>query len=81
MRPMSNLNRTVKESYSEAEAAAAVGISVARLHELLDQHVFTGRNRRPEAIEFTSTDLVLLRYWHGCTEPSHGTVITMPKRG
>jgi len=46
---MSNLNRPANELYSEMEAAAAVGISIARLHELLDKYVFTGstgvRNR------------------------------------
>ena len=82
MRPMwSTLNPMVKEIYSEAEAAEAVGISVARLHELLDRYVFTGGNQRPEAIEFTPSDLLLLGYWNNhAARPSHGRVISMPGR-
>ncbi len=81
MRPMSSLNRSANELYSETEAAAAVGISIARLHELLDQHVFTGPHRRPEPIEFAARDLLLLRYWHGSSKPARGNkVISMPKR-
>ena len=81
MRPMSNLNRLANELYSETEAAAAVGIGVARLHELLDKYVFTGAHKRPAPIEFTATDLLLLSYWHSCSKPARGNkVISMPKR-
>ena len=80
MRPMWNLYRSTKESYSEVEAAAAVGISVARLRELLDRYVFTGLNPRPASIEFTSSDLLLLGYWNHRTERGPGKVIAMPKR-
>jgi hypothetical protein len=66
--------------YDEREAAAALGITVARLHELLDQHIFTDGNPRPHAVQFTSNDLLLLGYW--CSGPRIGPheVITMPKR-
>ena len=60
MRPMAKLKRSTKELYSEAEAAAALGISISRLHQLLDQYIFTNGNRRPEAIQFTASDLLLL---------------------
>jgi hypothetical protein len=61
---MSNLKRLPKDSYTEAEAAAALGVTVARLHQLLDEHIFTDGARRPRAIEFTSSDLLLLSYWN-----------------
>jgi hypothetical protein len=73
----------VKESYSESEAAGEVGITVARLHQLLDRYVFTGPNRRPHAVEFTSSDLLLLSYWKSCGESdseNESKVIAMPIR-
>jgi hypothetical protein len=66
-----------KELYSEAEAAAALNISVSELHELLDQYIFTD-GTRPERIEFRYSDLVLLGFW------SHSAPVTkilrMPRR-
>jgi len=79
---MAKLKRTTKELYSEAEAAAALGITVGRLHELLDQHIFTVGNLRPNAIQFTSSDLLLLRYWiQDSRRTRMSEVIPMPKRG
>lgn len=85
MRP--KLIRMAKDSYSEIEAAGAIGISVTRLHALLDRYVFTGAHRRPQTIEFTSSDLLLLSYWesHGKHGPDRGAdndpkVIAMPFR-
>jgi prophage maintenance system killer protein len=81
MRPMSNLNRSPQDTYSETEAAAALGITVARLHELLDKHIFTEGNKRPKSIEFTASDLLLLSYWN--QDSKHGPtreVIQMPRR-
>ncbi len=79
---MTNPDRPFKESYSEAEAAAMLNITVARLHQLLDQHIFTRGNRRPESIEFTSSDLLLLSFWskNGKSIPSARRVLQMPKR-
>jgi hypothetical protein len=81
MRPMAKLKRSNKELYSETEAAAALGISLSRLYELLDQYIFTNGSRRPLALQFTSSDLLLLSYWSKDSKRS-GThqVITMPKR-
>jgi len=81
MRPMSNLHRSTKEFYSEAEAAAALGITVARLHQLLDEHIFTDGHPRPNSIEFTASDLLLLSYWNkDAKRAASHEVIPMPKR-
>jgi hypothetical protein len=53
-----------KDYYSEAEAAHTLGISIARLHQLLDQYVFNVGTPRPPNIEFTSGELLLLSYWY-----------------
>ena len=53
-----------KDYFSEAEAAKALGITVARLHYLLDHYVFNEGSRRPANIEFTSSELTLLSYWN-----------------
>jgi hypothetical protein len=77
---MAKLKRSTKDLYSEAEAAAALGISVRRLHELLDQYIFTHGNPRPQALQFTSSDLLLLSYWsNDAKRPATHEVITMPK--
>jgi hypothetical protein len=81
MRPMAKLKRSHKELYSETEAAAALSISVRRLHELLDRYIFNNGNRRPQAIQFTSGDLLLLSYWSNDSKrPATHEVLTMPKR-
>jgi len=81
MRQMAKLKRSNKELYSEAEAAAALGLSVARLHELLDQYIFNNGNPRPQAIQFTASDLLLLSYWSKDSKRSEpAEVITMPRR-
>jgi len=53
-----------KDYYSEAEAAHMLGISIARLYQLLDQYVFNVGSRRPPNIEFTGSELLLLSYWN-----------------
>ena len=79
MRPMSKLKSTSQELYSETEAAAALGISIPRLHDLLDRYVFTGGNIRPASIEFTASDLLLLGYWNTSSERPQAKIISMPK--
>lgn len=78
---MPNPKPSAQDSYSEAQAAAALGITVGRLHDLLDQHVFTQGQKRPDSIEFTASDLLLLNYWaqDNKSSPAH-EVIQMPKR-
>jgi hypothetical protein len=81
MRPMAKFKRANKELHNEAEAAAALGVSISRLHELLDQYIFTNGSQRPQAIQFTSSDLLLLSYWNNDSRrPATHEVITMPKR-
>ena len=77
---MPNLKRVPKDTYSEVDAAAALGISIARLHQLLDQHIFTGGAQRPPGLEFTSSDLLLLSYWNGSDDTSPAQILRMPRR-
>jgi hypothetical protein len=53
-----------KDYYSEAEAARSLGITIAKLHRLLDKYVFNVGGRRPSDIQFTDSDLLLLSYWN-----------------
>lgn len=79
---MKNLKRPPQEIYSEAEAAAALGISITRLHQLLDKHLFGDNADRPDSLEFTSTDLLLLSYWNTARKSlaSEHRVLQMPRR-
>ena len=67
-----------KDTYSEHEAASTLGISVSRLHLLLDEHVFNDGGSRPRDIELTSSDLLLLQFWNRTTVSEK--VVAMPKR-
>lgn len=73
---MQNLRRY--EMYSEQDAADALGVSLTRLHELLDQHVFNEGAPRPPDLTFTTSELLLLSYWQR-TELS-SKVLRMPRR-
>jgi hypothetical protein len=75
---MQNTIRPIKEFYSETEAAEVIGISVPRLHMLLDAHVFNDGSSRPESLSFTSSDMVLLGFWQRSTP--NPKVVRMPKR-
>lgn len=67
-----------KEFYTEQEAAETLGISVARLHLLLDENVFNDGSYRPDNIELTAADLLLLGFWNKTLPPQK--VVAMPKR-
>jgi hypothetical protein len=54
---------TTKQLYNEKEAAEVLGIPVLLLHAILDEHVFNEGTPRPESIEFTASDLLLIGYW------------------
>ena len=69
--------RQDKEFYTEQEAADSLGISLQRLHSLLDQHVFHEGPERPPQLNFMATDLVLLSIWHR-DEPTN--IVRMPRR-
>ncbi len=71
------VKRPPREHYSEIEAARELGISLARLHLLLDANVFNDGMPRPPDIELTAADLLLLKYWDR-TLPEQ-KVVHMPK--
>jgi hypothetical protein len=79
---MTKPNRPLKETYTEAEAAASLGITIASLHQILDQHIFLSGNPRPASIEFTYTDLLLLSFWSksGTLPLSDRRILSMPRR-
>ncbi|MGA2989231.1 MAG: hypothetical protein ABSD88_02065 [Candidatus Korobacteraceae bacterium] len=55
--------QSAKQLYNEREAAEALGISTLLLYSILDEHVFNQGTPRPENIEFTASDLLLVSYW------------------
>lgn len=67
-----------KEFFSEDEAAQSLGISLERLYQLLDEHVFNDGKPRPDEVTFRAADLVLLGFWLRST-PNH-KVVRMPRR-
>jgi hypothetical protein len=78
------LSKAVTADYfSEAEAAQALGITIVRLHYLLDHYVFNDGSRRPPNIEFTSIELILLSYWNKesrCSDRTRDNVIAIDDR-
>lgn len=64
--------------YTEQEAADFLGVSVSRLYNLLDGHIFNDGSPRPADVTFTNSDLVLLRFWLR-SEPNP-KVVRMPRR-
>jgi hypothetical protein len=75
---MNKALRPEKEFFTEVEAAAALGISLQRLHELLDTHIFNDGSARPKEITFRASDLVLLKFWD--RGPDDRKVLRMPVR-
>jgi hypothetical protein len=75
---MQNTTRPAKEFYTEEEAAEAIGVSVARLHLVLDEHIFNDGSHRPNELTFTPSDITLLSFWHRSTP--NPKVVRMPKR-
>jgi hypothetical protein len=75
---MLTLKKPMKQYYTEAEAAHSLCISLEALHEILDKHVFNEEPRRPEVLEFTHAELLLISVW---AEPVRGcNVVAMPSR-
>lgn len=68
----------LKDAFNDIEAAAALGISVGELYELLDRNIFTDGKGRPERVMFQHADLVLLSFWQKSTP--NIKVIRMPRR-
>jgi hypothetical protein len=68
----------LKDFYTEAETVEVLGISIQRLHSLLDEHIFNDGSIRPAELTFTSVDVTLLGFWSRSTE--NPKVVRMPKR-
>jgi hypothetical protein len=67
-----------KDTYNDLEAAAALGITVDELYDLLDKNIFTDGKGRPERVTFQHADLVLLSFWQQNTPKIK--VLRMPRR-
>jgi hypothetical protein len=67
-----------KEFYSEVEAAQALGISLTRLNQLLDENLFNDGLPRPTNVTFRYSDLVILGFWDRTTP--NPKVVRMPRR-
>jgi hypothetical protein len=66
------------EFYSEVEAANLLGITIERLHQLLDENIFNDGSKRPSNVMLRYADLVLLAFWErGTANPK---IIRMPRR-
>ena len=72
------ITKPLKESYTEQEAADELGISISALHQLLDEHIFNEGGPRPDRVQFTSADLILLGFWRELTP--NPKVLRMPRR-
>jgi len=75
---MATSNTKTKEYYSEAEAAATLGISISRLHMLLDENVFNNGMQRPADLTLRASDLIVLAFWNKCHH--NAKVLRMPRR-
>jgi len=71
-------NLPLKSSYTEKEASQTLGISLTRLHLLLDENVFNDGSERPQEVLLQSSDLVLLGFWN--RSRANPKVVRMPKR-
>jgi hypothetical protein len=76
---MLTLKKSIKQYYDEVEAARALGISLEYLREILDRHIFTTEHPRPDVVEFTHADLLLISVWIEPGVPNN--VLAMPPRG
>jgi hypothetical protein len=76
---MVNANTTQTDYYTEAEASSLLGISLSRLHKLLDDNIFNDGSTRPPELKLRAADLILLEFWDRST--GNPKVIRMPRRG
>jgi hypothetical protein len=77
-KPFMRLLKSDKETYSEVEAAEALGISMERLHLLLNENVFNDGSPKPQQLSFRTTDLILIEFWDRTL--ADNKVVRMPKR-
>lgn len=54
---------TEEPLFTEAEAAQRLGVSLQRLHRVLDENIFNNGDQRPPECVFRSSDLVVLAFW------------------
>jgi hypothetical protein len=73
---MSILHRE-KEFYTEQEAAQELGMSVDRLHFLLDSNIFNDGSEKPAQLCFRAKDLIVIGFWDRSTGDSK--VVRMPR--
>jgi hypothetical protein len=66
------------QELTEQEAAEALGIRVADLYRLLDEHIFNNGTPRPSGLLFNHSDLLLLSVWSG--GKSDENLLRMPRR-
>ena len=66
------------EFFTEQEAADLLGITIDRLHFLLDENVFNDGTKRPKDLELHRSDIVLLQFWDRSTE--NPKIVRMPRR-
>jgi hypothetical protein len=74
---MSTTFRPEKMDFTECEVAQQLGISLERLHHLLDANVFNDGGDKPESITFRPQDLVMIGIWDKITPQN---VVTMRRR-
>jgi hypothetical protein len=75
---MKNSTQMQPVIYSEKEAARELGISLNRLHQILDDNVFNDGTPRPAQMTFQASDLVLLSFWS--RSMPNPKVLRMPRR-
>ena len=75
---MTETTAALKDAYNDVEAAAALGISLEELYDLLDRNIFTDGKGRPERVMFQHADLILLSFWQQNTP--NIKVLRMPRR-
>jgi len=75
---MLNIKSPARHLYTEREASEALGIPLALLHLVLDEHIFNDGAPRPANVEFTSSDLLMISYWVEKTPMEN--LLTMPAR-
>lgn len=74
---MSTTFKTEKMDFTETEVAQHLGITLERLHHLLDENVFNDGGEKPESITFRPQDLVMIGIWDKITPQN---VVSMRRR-
>ena len=75
---MSHSEMTPEVFFTEIEASDRLGISVERLHRVLDENIFNNGERRPADCLFRSSDLLLIAFW--LRNEITAKVLPMPRR-